>query len=227
MLHDLRFGWRMLWKSPGFSALALITLALGIGANTSMFSVVNSVLLRPLPYEKPERIVQIIDTIPSSGAFITSSFPKFNFLRENARSFQAIAAHSGGRFQISGAPPSMPVEVQGARVSADFFQVFGVRPMAGRTFVSGEDRPGAKPVAVLSHALWQSRFASDPGVIGQSLTVDGAATTIAGIMPPGFDDTADSEIWIPAFFEHPIVTQVQIQRGASYLNIYARLAPDV
>ena len=94
MLQDLRFGFRMLWKSPGFSALALITLALGIGANTSMFSVVNSVLLRPLPYEKPERIVQIIDTIPSSGAFITSSFPKFNFLRENARSFQAMAAQS-------------------------------------------------------------------------------------------------------------------------------------
>src|SRR5271166_5447421 len=227
MLHDLRFGLRMLLKSPGFTALALVTLALGVGANTTMFSVVNSVLLRPLPYEKPERIVQILDEIPSADAVITSSYPKFTFLRENVRGFDAIAAVSGGRFQISSAPPSAPIEVAGSRVSADFFRVFGVKPIAGRAFSPGEDRPGAKPVAVLSHALWQSRFASDPNAIGQSIDVDGSPTSIVGVMPAGFDYPAESEIWIPRFSEHAVVTQVQIQRGASYLFFYGRLADGV
>jgi putative ABC transport system permease protein len=227
MLHDLRYGWRMLWKSPGFTALALVTLALGIGANTSMFSVVNAVLLRPLPYEKPERIVQIADVIPAANAIITSSLPRFTFYQENVRSFQSLAAQSVGRFQISNRPPSTPVEVLGSRVSADFFRVFGVKPLAGRTFLSGEDRPGAKPVVVLSHALWQSRFGSDPGLIGQSITIDGAAATIVGVMPAGFDYPGDVEIWTPRFFEHSVVTQVQIQRGASYLYFFGRLADGV
>jgi putative ABC transport system permease protein len=130
MLNGARFGLRMLLKSPGFTALALMTLALGIGANTTMFSVVNSVLLRPLAYEKPERIVQVLDIIPGAGAFITSSFPKFGFFHANVRGLEAIAAESGGRFQISSTPPSAPIEVAGSRVSADFFRVFGVKPMA-------------------------------------------------------------------------------------------------
>lgn len=227
MLNDVRFGLRMLLKSPGFTALALVTLALGIGANTTMFSVVNSVLLRPLPYEKPERIVQVLDVIPGVVAFITSSLPKFEFLHANVRSLQTIAAVSGGRLQLSSAPPSAPIEISGARVSADFFRVFGVKPITGRTFLPGEDQPGAKPVAVLSHALWQSRFASDANVIGKSIDIDGLPTTIVGMMPVGFDYPTESEIWIPRFFEHPVVTQVQIQKGASYLYYYGRLAEGV
>jgi len=227
MLNDARFGVRMLLKSPGFTALALLTLALGIGANTTMFSVVNSVLLRPLAYEKPERIVQVLDIIPGAGAFITSSFPKFGFFHANVRGLEAIAAESGGRFQISSSPPNAPIEVAGSRVSADFFRVFGVKPMAGRTFLPGDDQPGAKPVAVLSHALWQSRFASDTNVIGQSIDVDGSPATIVGVMPAGFDDPAESEIWVPRFFEHSVITPVQIQRGASYLFYYGRLADGV
>jgi putative ABC transport system permease protein len=227
MLNDIRFGLRMLLKSPGFTALALVTLALGIGANTTMFSVVNSVLLRPLPYEKPERIVQVQDMIPGSGAFITSSFPKFVLFRGNVRGLEAIAAESGGRFQLSSAPPSAPIEVVGSRVSADFFRVFGVKPIAGRTFLAGEDQPGARPVAVVSHALWQSRFASDANVIGRSIDVDGSPATIVGVMPAGFDYPNEAEIWIPRFFEHSVVTQVQIQRGASYLSYYGRLADEV
>ena len=227
MLNDLRFGLRMLLKSPAFTALALVTLALGIGANTTMFSVVNSVLLRPLPYEKPERIVQVEEIFPGAGAFITSSLPKFTFFHANARSFEALAAQSGGRFQLSSAPPSAPIEVAGSRVSVDFFRVFGVKPLAGRTFLAGEDQPGAKPVAVISHALWQSRFGSDRNVIGQNADVDGASATIVGVMPAGFDYPAESEIWIPRFFEHPAITPVQIQRGASFLFYYARLADGV
>jgi putative ABC transport system permease protein len=214
----------MLLKWPGFTALALLTLALGIGANTTMFSVVNSVLLRPLPYEKPERIVQVLDTFPATGGYITSSYPKFTFLHDHVRSLESIAAESGGRFQISGPPPSTPAEVAGSRVSADFFRVLGAKPIRGRTFSPGEDRLGAKPVVVLSHSLWQSRFASDPGVVGQTITVDGSAASIIGIMPTGFDYPPETEIWIPEISEHSVVTQVQIQRGASYLYFYGRLA---
>jgi hypothetical protein len=115
----------MLLKSPGFTALALVTLALGIGANTTIFSVVNSVLLRPLPYEKPDRIVQVTDLYPATGGWITSSFPKFTFLHERVRSLSGIAAVSFGRFQIAGPTTASPAEVQGVRVPVDFFRVLG------------------------------------------------------------------------------------------------------
>ncbi len=227
MLRDLRFGLRMHLKWPGFTALALLTLALGIGANTTMFSVVNSVLLRPLPYENPDRIVQIVDIFPATGGPITSSLPKFTFLSAHARGFQAIAAESGGRFQISGPVPAAPAEVSGSRVSAEFFRVFGVKPIAGRTFLDEEAQPGGKAVAILSNALWQSRFAGDPNVIGKTITVDGSAAAIIGIMPAGFDYPAEAEIWTPRVFEHPVITQVQMQRGASFLQFYGRLADGV
>jgi predicted permease len=227
MWQDLRFGIRMLLKSPGFTALALVTLALGIGANTTIFSVVNSVLLRPLPYEKPERIVQVSDLLPVTGGYITSSFPKYNFLREHARSFSAFSAMSFGRFQIAGPEPAAPAEVSGVRVSVDFFRVLGTKPSSGRTFLDDEERPGANPVAVISNALWQNRFGSDPAAIGKSITVDGAATIIVGIMPAGFDYPNGAEIWVPRIFEHSVITPVQVQRGASYLTYYGRLADGV
>ncbi len=217
----------MLLKWPGFTALALVTLALGIGANTTVFSVVNSVLLRPLPYEKPDRIVQITDLFPATGGPITSSLPKFTFLSAHQRSFQAIAAESGGRFQISGPAPAAPAEISGSRVSAEFFRVFGVKPVAGRTFLDEEAQPGGKPVAILSYALWQSRFAGDPGVLGKTISVDGSASAIVGIMPAGFDYPNEAELWTPRFFEHPVITQVQVQSGASFLQFYGRLADGV
>jgi putative ABC transport system permease protein len=217
----------MLLKSPGFAALALVTLALGIGANTTIFSVVNSVLLRPLPYENPNRIVQVSDLYPATGGFITSSFPKFTFLREHARSFSAFAAVTFGRFQISGPVPSAPAEVQGVRVPADFLRVFGAKPALGRNFLEAEDRPGGPSVAIIGNALWQNRFGSDPAAIGKTFTVDGSATTIVGIMPAGFNFPDGIEIWMPGIFQHQVVTQAQIQRGASYLQFYGRLAEGV
>src|SRR5258708_5613494 len=178
MWNDLRFGIRILLKSPGFTALALITLALGIGANTTIFSVVNSVLLRPLPYQNPDRIVQISDLAPSTGGAITSSLPKFTFLRKYARSYSALTAWSGAQFQIAGPAPAAPAEVRGVRVSADFFRVLGAKPAVGRTFLDDEDRPGGSAVAVISHALWQNRFGSDPAAAGKTIAVDGSATAI-------------------------------------------------
>ena len=227
MWQDLRFGIRMLLKSPGFTALALVTLALGIGANTTIFSVVNSVLLRPLPYEKPDRIVQIADLYPATGGIITSSFPKFTFLREHVRSLSAFAAVSFGRFQIAGPTTASPDEVQGVRVPVDFFRVMGAKPVLGRTFLAEEDRPGSSAAAVISNALWQNRFGSDPAVIGKTVTVDGSAATIVGVMPAGFNFPDGIDIWLPGVFQHQVVTQVQIQRGASYLLYYARLADGI
>ena len=227
MWQDLRFGIRILLKSPGFAALALVTLAIGIGANTTIFSVVNSVLLRPLPYENPNRIVQVSDLYPATGTIITSSFPKFTFLREHVRSFSAFAAVSFGRFQIAGPATAAPDEVQGVRVPVDFFRVFGVKPALGRTFLEQEDRPGGNAVAIISNALWQNRFGSDPAAIGKTFAVDGSTTTIIGVMPPGFNFPDGMEIWLPGAFQHQVVTQVQIQRGASYLLYYARLAEGV
>jgi putative ABC transport system permease protein len=227
MWQDLRFGIRMLSKSPGFTALALVTLALGIGANTTIFSVVNSVLLRPLPYEKPDRMVQVADLYPATGGVITSSFPKFTFLREHVRSLSAFAAVSFGRFQIAGPTTASPDEVQGVRVPGDFFRVMGAKPALGRTFLDEEDRPGGNAVAVISNALWQNRFGSDPAVIGKTFAVDGSATTIVGVMPAGFNFPDGIEIWMPGVFQHQVVTQVQIQRGASYLLYYARLADGI
>jgi putative ABC transport system permease protein len=224
MWQDVRFGIRILLKSPEYAALALVTLALGIGANTTIFSVVNSVLLRPLPYEHPECIVQLSDRHQVTGGYITSSFPKFTFLHEHARNFSALAAVSYGQFQIAGPVPAAPAEVAGVRVSADFFRVFGAKPSAGRTFLDDEVRPGGNPVAVISNVLWQNRFGSDPAAIGKTVTVDGSATTVVGIMPAGFDFPDSTEIWIPRIFEHAVITPMQIQRGASYLLYYARLA---
>jgi len=224
MWQDIRFGIRTFLKSPGITLLILVTLALGIGANTTVFSVINSVLVQPLPYPNPDRIVQVEDLLPANGSLITSSLPKYIFVRERAHSFDAFTAMSGGRFQISGPAPASPAEMDGARVSATFFRVFGVKPAAGRVFLDSEDRPGAEPVAIISSTLWRNRFGSDPAVIGRKFTLDGESTTIVGVMPGGFDFPYGAHVWIPKIFAHPAITPLQVQRGASYLVFFARLA---
>ena len=224
MLQDIHFGFRMLVKSPGFTALALITLALGIGANTTIFSIVNSVLLQPLPYEHPERIVQLADTTPVRGGQLPLSFPKVSLFQQQARSFSALAALSYTRFQVTGPAPAAPAEIAGARVSIGFFRTFGVRPAAGRVFLENEDRPGGNPVAVISYALWQNRFGGDPGVIGRNLGLDGSPATVVGVMPAGFDFPSGIEIWVPRVSEHSTLSRLQIQNGAGYLMLWGRLA---
>ncbi|MEO8657156.1 MAG: ABC transporter permease [Bryobacteraceae bacterium] len=224
MWQNIRFSVRIFSQSPGLTAVILLTLALGIGANTTLFSVVNSVLLRPLPYQDPDRIVQLYDLYPVTNSQITSSFPKYTFLREHARSFDALAATSSGTFQISGPAPAPPAELAGARVSANFFRVFGVKPTAGRTFLDGEEKQGSAGVAVISHTLWQNRFGSDPTAVGKTVNIDGEATAIVGIMPAGFDFPENTEVWTPRIFGHPAMSPVQVQRGGSYLLFFARLA---
>jgi putative ABC transport system permease protein len=225
--QDLRYALRTLRRSPGFTILALLTLALGIGANTAIFSVVNSVLLRPLPFADPGCIIQIVDETPVGFGSLPHSFPKFTSVHVHARGFSALGALSFAQLQITGPAAAPPAELAGARVSEDFFRVFGVAPIAGRAFLEAENQPGGGAVAMISDSLWRNRFSSDRGVIGATINVDGAATTVVGVMPTAFDFPQGTEIWVPRIFESNVITPLQIQNGASFLLLYGRLANGV
>jgi len=185
MFQDLRYGARMLLKNPGFTLVAVLTLALGIGANTAIFSVVNATLLRPLPYSEPERLVRVWETNPRAnrwGDWV--SYPDFRDWREQNTVFDEIGACRVFGFNLTGS--DFAETLPGAYVSASLFTVLGVKPMLGRTFLAEEDRPGANRVAVISHGLWQRRFGADPGLIGKTIEVNSESHVVVGVMPPGF-----------------------------------------
>src|SRR5215510_5109315 len=185
LLQDLRFGARMLMKQPGFTLIAVLTLALGIGANTAIFSVVNSTLLRPLPYSEPDRLVQVWETKPRANRWADwVSYPDFRDWRERNTVFDEIGACRTWTFNLTGgdSPESLP----GAYVSASLFTVLDVKPILGRTFLDEEDRPSANRVAMISHGLWRRRFGADPALIGKTIQVDGESHVVVGVMPPDF-----------------------------------------
>ncbi|HEV2668302.1 MAG TPA: ABC transporter permease, partial [Blastocatellia bacterium] len=159
--QDLRYGLRMLAKKPSFTAVAVFTLALGIGANSTIFSVVNAVLLRPMPLEDPDRLIKIWETFLPSGQG-TASIPNLKDWREHNTVFNGIAAYQSSSFNLRG--QDSPERLQGSAVSPNFFDVVGVRPRLGRAFQTGEDKPGRNRVALLSHRLWQRNFGGDAGV---------------------------------------------------------------
>jgi putative ABC transport system permease protein len=220
--QDLHFALRMLRKSPGFTAVALATLALGIGANSAIFSVVNGVLIQPLPYRQPNQLVYLYSQFPGLGfdEFWISP-PEFRELQERAHSFSAIGAWRTGRVNVAGTESS--VRVTSAIVSAEFFTALGVQPLVGRAFTTEEDRPNGPAVAVISHGLWQRAFGADPQLVGNRVQIDGAPTTITGVMPEGFDiEDAHVDVWTPVQIgPHPT------NRGSHYLHLVARLAPGV
>jgi predicted permease len=182
--QDVRYGLRVLTKSRGFTAVAVVALALGIGANTAIFSVVNTVLLRPLPYRDPDRLVWITQFIPTQGNTLVFDSDYFAWLRQN-QVFDGMAAYRRPDFTLTGAGD--PERLEAARVTASFFPLLGVAPMLGRSFLVEEDRPGCPPVCVLSHELWQRHFAADPSMVGRSITLDGQPYTVLGVMPPRFE----------------------------------------
>ncbi len=192
-IQDFRYGFRMLAKNPGFMAVAVITLALGIGANTAMFSIVYGVLLRPLPYPEPERIVEISHTyrgqIGQSG-FTASAC---DFWREHREPFQYVAASTGVGVNLVGA--GRPEHIEALRVSPEYFDVYGVRPFLGRSFTVEEDRAGGPNVAVLSFNLWREHFGGDPGALGRSVLLDGTPYTVIGVMPAGFASMPPAQLW--------------------------------
>ena len=228
MFQDLRYGARMLLKNPGFTLVAVLTLALGIGANTAIFSVVNATMLRPLPYSEPERLVQVWETKPRANRWSDwVSYPDFRDWREQNTVFDEIGACRTLAFNLTGgdSPESLP----GAYVSASLFTVLGVKPILGRTFLAEEDRPGANRVAVISHGLWQRRFGADPGLIGKTIQVDGESHVVVGIMPPDFKfhwlkawRGIESDIWLP---QGP-PSELQ-DRFSHNFRVVARLKRDV
>ena len=217
--QDLRYGARMLRKQPGFTLIAVLTLSLGIGANTAIFSVVNAVLLRPLPFAEPERLVWLWDTQPQLPTAPTS-LPDFLGWKAQNKSFEHLAAfQSGSMFLDTGdGMRDTPVGL----VTPETFALFRVSPILGRTFTDEETLPGRFRVAVLSHALWQSRYGSDPNVLGRTIDVSGAPYTVIGVMPKGFSFPDRAEFWRPL----PIDPN-KLDPGPHYLRVVGRLKPEV
>ncbi|MGH9394300.1 MAG: ABC transporter permease, partial [Terriglobales bacterium] len=179
----IRRGWRDLARSPGFASLVVLTLALGIGANTALFSVVNGVLLNPLPGPHPERIAALYEATPGM-AHAPVSYLNFLDWQREANSFAAMAIYRGESYNLTGA--GTPVRLNGLMISAGFFRTLGVRPLLGRTFRADDDQPGAAPVALIGDRLWRRQFGASPTIVGQSLELNGVLYTIVGVAPPGF-----------------------------------------
>jgi putative ABC transport system permease protein len=218
--QDLRFAGRQLWKSPVFTLVAVLTLALGIGATTAIFSVVYGVVLRPLPFREPERLVRAYFVSPEGekqGAFSVPNF--LDWRAASHRLADATPAH-GGTLNLSG-DGAEPERLQAAWVGANYFQVLGIPPLAGRTFAPGEDRPDAPRVAVLSEKLWRQRFGADPRLIGRSITLNGQPYAVVGILRRGVQLPSAADVWVPMVFS----AQDLGQRGAVFFGAVARLAP--
>ena len=196
LLQDVRYGIRMLAKSPGFAVVAVLTLALGIGANTAIFSVVQNVLLRPLPYDHSENLVQVSNTYPGWGQ-LPMSPGDFADFRWQAREFSELAAYVqvAQGFNMTG--EGGPERLQAAFATSNFFPMLGIRPIAGRTFAPEEDKPASAPAVMISHRLWQTHFGSDPAVIGRTLKLDGEGYTLAGVLPADFHLVPWADLWLP------------------------------
>ncbi|MBD0372272.1 MAG: ABC transporter permease, partial [Pyrinomonadaceae bacterium] len=223
--QDLRYGVRMLLKSPGFTLVAVLTLALGIGVNTAIFSVVNAILLRPLPFDAPERLVKIYSTNAKRGVTTNPlSFLNFADYRVGQQSFEALAAYTGSSAALSGG--DFPEQVNGVTASADLFKVLGAQAEIGRAFAPEDEREGGAPVVVITHGMWQRRFGSDPGIVGKQITLDGRSKTVIGVMPQNFQFlfvTAPPEFFAPLDPKD----EMNVQRGAIYLSVIGRLKPGV
>jgi putative ABC transport system permease protein len=223
LLQDLRYGLRVLTKNPGFTLVAVLTLALGIGANSAIFSIVNTVLLRPLPYVDPERIVLVWHNNRVSNVerdFV--SYQNFQDFHKQNQSFERMAAATAVWSSVLMTDEG-PERVSAQYASASLFPLLGVPPMRGRAFLETEDQPGQPRVVVLSHRLWQSRFASDPDVIGKTLTLDNVSATVVGVMPPGFRFLHEVDLWVP------LAQNLIINRGRAVRIVtpFGRLRPGV
>lgn len=226
LLQDLRYALRLFRKRPGFIAIAVLTLGLGIGANTATFSVVNSFLLRPLPNAEPDRLLMIQR---SAGAAEDSdsvySYPVFSELRQQSRTLGSSAAFASHRLTLD--TVDGPEMIFGSAVTSEFFSVLGVSPVLGRAFLPGEDEPNRPKLVILSHSLWQRRFNSDPGVIGRALISDKESYEIVGVMPTGFKFDLFPDFPRVEFFTplNPGPRMVEAS-NIRWLRVIARLAPD-
>jgi putative ABC transport system permease protein len=216
--RDVRYGIASLARDPGFAAVTIGLLALGIGANTAMFSIVDVVLLKPLPFPEPERIVRVWETPPG----LRNNTTTLTFLdwKRQGDIFEALSVEES--FRAAVATGADPARLAGKMVSADYFRVFGVKARIGRTFAPGEDQPGTTPVVVLSYLLWQTQFGGDPGVLNRDLTLDGERHRIVGVLPAGSFDRDEARFWKPLIFAPD-----QLNRGQHWLQVVGRLRSDV
>ncbi|MGC1414562.1 MAG: ABC transporter permease [Candidatus Acidiferrum sp.] len=212
LLQDLRYGARMLRKSPGFTSVAVLTLALGIGANTAMFSLVDGILLRPLPFTAPQNLISITGTYPK-GAFVA--------LRDQMKSLDVAAYFEGHEFNLTGRGD--PLRLSGVLVSAEFFNVLGARPELGRPFYPGEDQAGEDNYVILSHALWEQRFNSDPSIVGHSIELEGVSRQVVGVIPADFNfPSPKTQVWIPL---HDDSRDTVAYWAGDFMPIIGRLRP--
>ena len=221
--RDIRYGMASLARDPGFAAVTIGLLALGVGANTAMFSIVDTVLLRPLPFPEPERMVRVWETPSATERNPTTTLTFLDWKRQSGI-FEALAGEES--FRAAVATGADPVRVSGKMVSADYFNVFGVKARMGRTFAPGEDQPGGTPgtipVVVLSYAMWQTQFAGDPGVLKRELALDGEQHQIIGVLPKGSFDRDEARFWKPLIFARD-----QLNRRQHWLHVIGRLRSGV
>jgi putative ABC transport system permease protein len=219
VLRDARFAVRQLTKSPGFAIVAILTMALGIGATSAMFSVINGVLLKPLPFPDAERLVRVNEVVPQYGRFSVAPASFLDWRAQNT-SFERIVALSARDATLNAADG--PERIPTAAVSWDFFDMLRTQPILGRTFKAEEDMPGKNDVVVLSHRMWQRRFGADQNIIGRTITLNGTPATIIGVMPASFAFPSNSEYWFPIG-----LNPANASRGGHFLAVIARLKPGV
>ena len=227
LLQDLRYAIRTLAREPGFTLVALVTLALGIGANTAIFSIVNAVLLRPLPYHEPQRVVLLWSHWTNWTKTWVSEPELADY--QQARSLEHVAGFSSTSFNLTGGPGSEPLRVLAAQVQAPMFDALGAKPLVGRVFSGDEDRPGRERVVLLTEGLWRSRFGSDPSIVGRTIDLDAVAYTVVGVLPASLRLPLDyatrtfTQIWVPLALG-PVDPQ---ERGNHGINALGRLKPGV
>jgi putative ABC transport system permease protein len=225
LLEDIRFGLRLLRKNPGFTAVAVLTLALGIGANAAVFSVVYAVLLRPLPYRDPSRLVVLRETTPRVGD-VSVSFPDFIDWRAASHAFAQMAAVQSVDFNLAGV--TQPESISGDAVSPNFLSMMGVRPLLGRDFDASEEKAGTAPVLLLSYSLWQSHLGGDPNAVGKTITLDGRSFTIVGVLPPNYRSPDTTDVMLPIGVWATDNSEAIKERGdRGDMVVIGRLAPDV
>ena len=220
LLQDIRYAFRMLRRSPGFTATAIAALALGIGANTAIFTVVNTVLLQPLAYPQPDRLVQLELSGPEGNANVTS-IPKYEIWREQTQVLQDVAAYDEGGPGVNLTGGDRPEQLKGVHVSASFFPLFGASMAAGRAFSADEDRPGGARLVVISNGLWRRRFAADPNLVGKNIELGGEPYLVTGVLAATFNSDPPADIYLPLQADPNSTDQ------AHYLHSAARLKPGV
>src|SRR5712671_4632490 len=225
LVQDFRYAVRQLRKSPGFTAIAVITLALGIGANTAIFSVVNGALLRPLAFREPERLVHVwhvppAKSFPGMTTFAVSAANYLDWQSQN-QVFENMAIYTYSGFTLTGG--EKPEQIDAGAVSSSFFETLGVQPMLGRVFLPQEDQPGRSNVVVLSYRFWQEHFGSNADVVGHNISVDGQSFLVAGVMPPSFRYPDIAQVWTPMAW----TDKQRAVRGEHHYAVVARLKPGI